>query len=665
MTDTQNEVFKSPVNKIRLFEHGAPGSQNLKLTRKYYTEDMPDGRVKHIVQNITDPDIVPYIPDGIGNSTDRQRIPAVLIIPGGAFRRLVYNFEGEDVAKWLNSMGIAAFVLECRLPSDEHDNAEDVPLIDAMRALKLIRQINKLNNRYSKEYEGAIKQVTAELEKENICLVNHVQLDEEQQLFVDSFYQQRLNGFISPVWLKSVKQLGNEADENIFLAVKMRKEGHKVGEYAIIELPVAQAGRFIRLPDKDGKNYLMYLDDVVRYCLPLIFHGMNYKHFEAYAFKFTKDAEMEIDNDLRNGMMQKISKGVKSRKRGEPLRVIYDASMPKDLLKRVMNKLNLDKLDTVLGGGKYHNHKDLMRFPDCGRKDLKYPEWTPVLKNELSGNVGMLELIRRKDRFIHVPYHSFDSYIRILQEAAINKEVKSIKTTLYRLAKDSKVVKALINAARNGKKVTVVIELLARFDEASNIDWSKKMQDAGIRVIFGVEGLKVHSKITYISMKTGADIACISTGNFHEGNARMYTDYMLMTAAKNVTRDVSLVFDFIERPYSPVRFKELLVSPNVTKKDLSRIGNLCIMGVIGIIIASLVNMFLHNSMMDLIISCVGVLLFVGLTAYDSQKIKQLLTADDIEVNESTQKIALMGAMTLYLDFINLFLYLLRLLGDRK
>ncbi|WP_347147430.1 RNA degradosome polyphosphate kinase, partial [Phocaeicola vulgatus] len=440
-------------------------------------------------------------------------------------------------------------------------------------ALKLIRQINKLNNRYSKEYEGAIKQVTAELEKENICLVNHVQLDEEQQLFVDSFYQQRLNGFISPVWLKSVKQLGNEADENIFLAVKMRKEGHKVGEYAIIELPVAQAGRFIRLPDKDGKNYLMYLDDVVRYCLPLIFHGMNYKHFEAYAFKFTKDAEMEIDNDLRNGMMQKISKGVKSRKRGEPLRVIYDASMPKDLLKRVMNKLNLDKLDTVLGGGKYHNHKDLMRFPDCGRKDLKYPEWTPVLKNELSGNVGMLELIRRKDRFIHVPYHSFDSYIRILQEAAINKEVKSIKTTLYRLAKDSKVVKALINAARNGKKVTVVIELLARFDEASNIDWSKKMQDAGIRVIFGVEGLKVHSKITYISMKTGADIACISTGNFHEGNARMYTDYMLMTAAKNVTRDVSLVFDFIERPYSPVRFKELLVSPNEMKQKFSRLIN--------------------------------------------------------------------------------------------
>ncbi|WP_455665762.1 RNA degradosome polyphosphate kinase [Phocaeicola sp.] len=440
-------------------------------------------------------------------------------------------------------------------------------------ARQLIKHINTLNSKYSKEYEATIRQVEMELEKENICLIKHTQLDEEQQRFIASFYQQRLNGLINPVWLNALKQLGNETDENIYLAVKMKKEGRKAGEYAIIELPVGLVGRFVRLPDKEGKSYLMYLDDVIRYCLPFIFSGMNYTHFEAYAFKFTKDAEMEIDNDLRNGMLQKISKAVKSRKKGEPLRVIYDAGMPKDLLKRVMNKLNLDKQDTVLGGGKYHNHKDLMRFPDCGRKDLKYPSWTPILKKELAEDVSILELIRRKDRFIHVPYHSFDSYIRVLQEAAIHKDVKCIKTTLYRLAKDSKVVKALINAARNGKKVTVVIELLARFDEASNIDWSKKMQDAGIHVIFGVEGLKVHSKITHISMKAGADIACISTGNFHEGNARMYTDYMLMTASKNVVHDVSQVFDFIERPYSPIRFKELLVSPNEMKQKFVRLIN--------------------------------------------------------------------------------------------
>ena len=451
--------------------------------------------------------------------------------------------------------------------------AEKAARVEREEALQIIDRINELNNKYSKEYEAAIQEVTRELEKENLCLIDDTQLDEDRQRFIVSFYRERLNGFVSPVWLDAVKQPVDETDENIYLAVKMKKEGRKTAEYAIIELPVALAGRFIRLPDKDGKNYLMYLDDVIRYCLPLIFDGTDYGHFEAYSFKFTKDAEMEIDNDLRNGILQKISKGVKSRKRGEPLRVIYDAEMPKDLLKRVLNKLNPDKLDTVLAGGKYHNHKDLMRFPGCGREDLKYPAWPPILKEELSCRGSLLELIRKKDRFIHVPYHSFDSYIRVLQEAAIHKDVKRIKITLYRLAKDSKVVKALINAARNGKKVTVVIELLARFDEASNIDWSKKMQEAGIRVVFGVEGLKVHSKITCISMKSGTDIACVSTGNFHEGNARSYTDCMLMTASRNIVREVSAVFDFIERPYSPVRFKELLVSPNEMRRKFIHLIN--------------------------------------------------------------------------------------------
>ncbi|RHJ50858.1 RNA degradosome polyphosphate kinase [Bacteroides sp. AM10-21B] len=441
------------------------------------------------------------------------------------------------------------------------------------QARQLIKQINKLNNKYAKEYEHAIHEVTRQLSEENIFLMKEDELDEGQQRFVRQFYRQRLSGFVSPVWLSAVRQLTDETDENIYLAVKMQAEGRKSFDYALIALPVAECGRFVRLPDKEGRNYLMYLDDVIRYCLPMIFSGLNYVFFKAYAFKFTKDAEMEIDNDLRNGMLQKISKGVKSRKKGDALRVIYDADMPRDVLKRVMNKLNLDKLDTVLGGGRYHNHKDLMSFPDCGRKDLKYPAWEPVIKPELDSNESLLRLIQKGDRFIHVPYHSFDYYIRVLQEAAVSKEVKSIKTTLYRLAKDSKVVKALICAARNGKKVTVVIELLARFDEASNIGWSKKMQDAGIHVIFGVEGLKVHSKITHISMKTGNDIACISTGNFHEGNARMYTDYMLMTAARNVVHDVNSVFTFIEKPYSPIRFKELLVSPNEMKQKLVKLIN--------------------------------------------------------------------------------------------
>lgn len=442
-------------------------------------------------------------------------------------------------------------------------------------ALAILKEINKLNAEYSKEYEQAIREVTQRLRDENIYLLRDDEVDDEQRAFIKNFYMQHLNGAVIPVWFSAIKQLDVENDENIYLAVRMFKKNTKKRsqEYAFLSLPVNTCGRFLRLPDKGEKRYLMYLDDVIRCCLPMIFCGQDFTDYEAYSFKFTRDAEMEIDNDLRNGMLQKISKGVKSRKRGEPLRVVYDSTMPKGLLKQVLSTLCLDKLDTVLAGGRYHNHKDLMKFPDCGRKDLKYPTWTPILKDELSGTESILKLIREKDRFIHVPYHSFDSYVRVLQEAAVSKEVKSIKTTLYRLAKDSKVVKALIGAARNGKKVTVVIELLARFDEASNIDWSKKMQDAGIHVIFGVEGLKVHSKITHISMRSGTDIVCISTGNFHEGNARAYTDYMLMTASKPIVKDVNAVFDFIERPYSPIRFKELLVSPNEMRQKFIRLIN--------------------------------------------------------------------------------------------
>ena len=310
----------------------------------------------------------------------------------------------------------------------------------------------------------------------------------------------------------------------------------------------------------------MYLDDVVRCSLPKIFAGSGCTSFESYAFKFTRDAEMEIDDDQRSGILQKISKGLKSRKKGEALRVVYDGNMPQDLLKRVIGKLDLGLSDTVIEGGRYQNHKDLMKFPDCGRKDLKYAPMPQIIQDCFTEPGTILAKIREQDRFLHVPYHNFSSFIGLLHEAALDTGVKSIKITLYRLAKDSKVISALIGAARNGKKVTAVIELLARFDEESNMVWAQKLQDAGVKVIFGVEGLKIHSKVVHIGMKKGPDIACVSTGNFHEGNARTYTDCIMMTASQRITSDVDLLFTFIEKPYMPVRFRELLVSPNGMKK---------------------------------------------------------------------------------------------------
>lgn len=436
---------------------------------------------------------------------------------------------------------------------------------------KTIKTINLLNEEYSKEYTQVTHDVFAELEKHNIRLVNETQLNEEQQKWLKQFYYDRLNGYTNPIWLSAIKNLSKLEDNRIYLLVEMTdsKDGHKT-RYAVIKVPDKSLGRWVKIPSSDGYDNIMYLDDVIRFAFPIIFIGFKECNFKAYSFKFTKDAEMEVDNEADYGTMERIAIGVDSRKRGEPIRFIYDREMPKEMQKKILERLDLKELDTTLAGGRYQNHKDLMKFPSCGHTDLQYPAWQHLMKPEFLAEKSILDLIREKDRFIHVPYHSFDSYIRVLHEAALKPEVKEIKTTLYRLAKDSKVVKALICAARNGKKVTAVVELLARFDEESNIKWSKRMQEEGVNVIFGVEGLKVHSKLLYISSKKG-DIACIGTGNFHEGNAKVYTDYLMMTARPAIVGEVARVFQFIDRPFQQVRFNQLLVSPNSMKNRLLRL----------------------------------------------------------------------------------------------
>ncbi len=428
-------------------------------------------------------------------------------------------------------------------------------------AHELFTRISDMDSAYSKEYEQAVKNVTKALEQNGIAILNETQLNEEQRHFVKCLFREKISGFTSPVWLSELKEFSRENDDHIYMAVTIEKTDG-TPDFAVIQLPARCCGRFVMLPDADGKKCVMYLDDVIRMSLPMIFPGMGYVDFKAYSFKFTKDAEMEIDNDLHVGPVEKVAKAVSSRKKGAALRVIYDQSMPEPLLNALVGKLKLDKLDTVKPSGRYHNHKDFMNIPDLGRKDLEYPEWRQVVKPELKGTESLLKLVVQKDRFVHVPYHTFDYVVRLLQEAAVSPNVKGIKATLYRLAKNSKIVEALVCAARNGKKVTAVVELLARFDESSNIKWAKKMQDAGVNVVFGLEGLKVHSKIVHINIAHGKDIAVVGSGNFHEGNAKVYTDYFIMTANPKITKDIDEVFDFIRKPYKPARFKNLLVSPN-------------------------------------------------------------------------------------------------------
>lgn len=430
--------------------------------------------------------------------------------------------------------------------------------------------INSLNETYSREYTETVDEVFGLLRQHGIRLVNEKELNDGQKDFLRSFYFDRLNGSVNAIWLSEVDDIAKLEDNRIYLFVeRTTTDGKRKTRYAIVKVPDRQVGRWVKIPSSDGFDNIMYLDDVVRYCLPLIFLGMKPAEYRAYSFKFTKDAEMEIDNDQDYGTLEKIHAGVDSRKRGEAVRVLYDREMPRDMQKQILERLDIDELDTSLAGGRYQNHKDLMSFPACGHTELKYPDWPHSVKPEFLSTESILDAIRRKDRFIHVPYHSFDCYIRVLQEAALKPEVKAIKTTLYRLAKDSKVVKALICAARNGKKVTAVVELLARFDEESNIKWSRRMQDEGVNVIYGVEGLKVHSKLLYIESRKG-NIACIGTGNFHEGNAKVYTDYIMMTARTGIVNEAGRVFDFIEHPYMHPQFRELMVSPNSMKSRILR-----------------------------------------------------------------------------------------------
>lgn len=441
---------------------------------------------------------------------------------------------------------------------------------ESKHATKVLERISSLDKKLSSEYTAILTDLHLELSGLGIEIVDEKDLDKNQRHFARKLLRTTVAGYLSPIWLSECEGFSKESDSHIHLAAELKGPGIKT-EYVILELPTKRCGRFITLPSREGRRQVMYIDDLVRLSLPMLFAGMGYTAFRAWSFKFTKDAELDIDNDMHESALGKIEKAVKSRKKGAAVRVLYDREMPADLLKKILGLLKIDALDTVKPSGRYQNHRDLMSFPDFGDVVLKPAEWPQAVPKELKEDHSILQLICEKDRCVHVPYQTFDYVVRMLQEAALSLHVKSIKITLYRLARNSKIVEALVCAARNGKRVTAVVELMARFDEESNIHYAKKMQDAGVKVVFGVEGLKVHSKIMHIGLKNGKDIALVGTGNFHEGNAGTYTDHFLMTADKRIVSEVRKIFDVIKRPFAAQTFRHLLVSPFNMREEFDKL----------------------------------------------------------------------------------------------
>jgi polyphosphate kinase len=435
---------------------------------------------------------------------------------------------------------------------------------------KILNKINDIEQQQQVQFKAIYEKLLLELEKNHIFIINESQLSPEQGEFVTQFFRENVRPNLFPIMIKNFKRSSFLRDRAIYLVVHLQHTKKELkDDSALIRVPAASISRFVVLPQIGEKKYIILLDDVIRYNLPEIFSIFNYDRFDAYTIKLTRDAELDIDNDVSKSFMERMTESLKQRKQGRPVRFIYDESMPKGLLKMLAERLKISEVDNMSRGGRYHNFKDFMNFPNLGNHRLQYPPMPalahPLLQNEKS----MLAAMRKSDLMLHFPYQSFRYIVDLLREASIDPRVRSIKMTLYRVAKNSNVINALINAARNGKNVTVFLELQARFDEKANIYWSEKMQEEGVKIIHGVPGLKVHSKLILIKRKEGKKLtlyANIGTGNFNEETARLYGDDSLLTCDPKITEEVDKVFSLFEKTwYAPVNFRHLIVSPFRTR----------------------------------------------------------------------------------------------------
>ncbi|NOY96573.1 MAG: polyphosphate kinase 1 [Chlorobi bacterium] len=438
-------------------------------------------------------------------------------------------------------------------------------LLGELTPVELRDQIQEIVNRHQRMSYDIFQHLIKELAKEGIYFINEKELTHSQGVAVRKYFHDKVFPNLVPIMLNKNMKFPYLRDRSVYLAVKLSKQQNpEKFAYALVRIPSKTASRFIVLPEADSKKYVMWLDDVIRYCLGDIFAIFSYDKLEAYTIKVTRDAELDIDDDISKSFLEKMELGLKKRKHGRPVRLIYDKGIPKDFLDFITRKMKIDKENNTVAGGRYHNHRDLMKFPEIGKPHHYYQTLQPIRHKALRPNQSILKVIRQKDIMLHYPYQTFGHFIDLMREAAIDPKVKEIGITIYRVAEDSKVVNALLNAIRNGKKVTVVIELQARFDEEANIFWSEKLQEEGAHIINGISGLKVHSKLAWIKREEKAgfrNYAYIGTGNFHEGTAQVYADKGLLTTDPRLADEVAHVFEFFKHNFKHFKYKHLIVSP--------------------------------------------------------------------------------------------------------
>ncbi|MBE4589159.1 polyphosphate kinase 1 [Vibrio navarrensis] len=430
----------------------------------------------------------------------------------------------------------------------------------------------KLNERFDELYNELIR----EMARRRIFLVNEGQLDEAQQKWITKYFQKEVLPHITPVMLTDeIDVLQFLKDEYAYIAVELKTDS--TSKYALLEIPTDHLPRFVMVPEQKGKRKktIILLDNIIRYCLNDIFRGFfEYDELNGYAMKLTRDAEYDLRHEVEYSLLEQMSEGLSQRLTALPIRFVYEREMPEEMLKYLCFKLKISHYDSLIPGGRYHNFKDFIGFPNVGRDYLENKPLPPMSCADFEGHANAFDAIRAQDILLHYPYHSFEHITELVRQASFDPKVVSIKINIYRVAKNSRLMNSLVDAVHNGKRVVVVVELQARFDEEANIEWSRVLTDAGVHVIFGVPGMKIHAKLLLITRREDDQFvryAHIGTGNFHERTARIYTDLSLLTADQELAAEVRSVFGYIENPFRPVKFNHLIVSPRNSRTQIYRL----------------------------------------------------------------------------------------------
>lgn len=457
-------------------------------------------------------------------------------------------------------------------------------VLGGIKANRLLEEITQIVIDQQSESLSILDSIQKKLREHNIFIINEKQVSKSQQPFLKNFFLQKVSPALVTIILNDLDELPRLKDSAAYLAIKMvmrespskkeeqraKSQSSKEKKYVLIEIP-RSIERFVVLPKEGDKQYVILLDDLIRYHLHSIFNIFEYESVTAHMIKITRDAELDIDSDLSKSFIEKISASVKDRVEGEPVRFVYDMNIDRDTLQYLMEKMGIDATDSIIPGGRYHNRRDYMNFPSLGSAELQYKPYEPLPVPGLVLQGSLFREIAHKDFLLHTPYQTFSYTVKFLREAALDPAVRSIKITIYRLAKISHIASSLINAVKNGKKVTAQIELRARFDEVANINYAEQLQQEGVNLIFGVKGLKVHSKCCVIERLENDKVkryGFVSTGNLNESTARVYSDLTLFTSDQNILKEVNKVFDFFEVNYKVSRYKHLIVSPHYTRSAM-------------------------------------------------------------------------------------------------